>query len=60
MYITNKNIYFQPMYVVSAKPFKMINIDKVKVIYKRRYELMDIGLEVIMHDQKAHYFAFVS
>lgn len=60
LYITNKTIYFQPFYKVTTKPCKKIAIDKIQCLYKRRFELMDIGLEIIIGNKKAHYFAFES
>ena len=58
MYITNKTIYFQPFYKVTTKPCKKIPIEQIKMLYKRRFELMDIGLEIIMTNGKTVYFAF--
>ena len=47
------------MYKVSAKPVKKIYIDKIQQIYRRRYELREIGLELIVEGKKhTQYFAF--
>ncbi|CAD8114000.1 unnamed protein product [Paramecium primaurelia] len=58
LYITNKIIYFQPFFKVTLKPCKKIPIEEIKILYKRRFELMDIGLEIILNSGKTIYFAF--
>lgn len=59
LYLTNQIVYFQPMYKVSAKPVKKIYMEKILQIYKRRYELREIGLELIVEGKKhTQYFAF--
>jgi|APCry1669189241_1035207.scaffolds.fasta_scaffold939941_1 hypothetical protein len=40
------------MYKVSAKPVKKIYMEKILQIYKRRYELREIGLELIVEGKK--------
>ncbi|CAK91037.1 unnamed protein product (macronuclear) [Paramecium tetraurelia] len=58
MYITNKIIYFQPFFKITLKPCKKIVIEQIKVMYKRRFELLDIGLEIILKSGKTIYYAF--
>jgi len=43
---------------VTLKPCKKIPIEEIKILYKRRFELMDIGLEIILNSGKTIYFAF--
>lgn len=38
-YLTNKNIYFQSIHSVSAKPVKKIAMDEIIKLYRRRFEL---------------------
>ena len=38
-YLTNKNIYFQSIHSVSAKPVKKIAIEEIVKLYRRRFEL---------------------
>ena len=42
VYITNKNIYFQTMHSVSAKPVKKICLESIKKLYRRRFELKQV------------------
>lgn len=38
-YLTNKNIYFQSIHSVLAKPVKKIPIEEIRKLYRRRFEL---------------------
>lgn len=38
-YLTNKNIYFQSIHSVSAKPVKKIAMSEIIKLYRRRFEL---------------------
>lgn len=42
LYITNKNIYFQSIHSVSAKPVKKICLEEVIKLYRRRFELKQV------------------
>jgi len=39
LYFTNKNIYFQSVHSVSAKPVKKISMEEIIKLYRRRFEL---------------------
>ena len=39
LFLTNKNIYFQSIHSVSAKPVKKIPLDEIIKLYRRRFEL---------------------
>ncbi|KAL4472641.1 hypothetical protein ABPG74_018590 [Tetrahymena malaccensis] len=59
LYATNKNIYFQPIHNISTKPVKIIPIEYIFRLYKRRFELKNIGLEMMVSNKnKSYYFAF--
>ncbi|EGR33579.1 neutral sphingomyelinase activation associated factor, putative [Ichthyophthirius multifiliis] len=58
LYITDNNIYFQPMHSISTKPVKIIPIDEISRLYKRRFELRHIALELMLNNKnKSYYFA---
>lgn len=50
LYVTTLIIYFQPIYTISIKPVKKIMIDQINKIYKRRFELKNIGLEIMLEN----------
>lgn len=56
IYITNEKVYFEPFHNISAKSVHKINIEKIEKLFKRRYELRNIGLEIIT--DKSYYFTF--
>ena len=48
VYLTDERIYMQPFHPqVLAKPVVNIRIDRLSELFKRRYTLMDIGLELV-------------
>lgn len=48
VYLTDERIYMQPFHPqVLAKPVVNIRIDRLTELFKRRYTLMDIGLELV-------------
>lgn len=50
IYITNERIYMQPLHrQVLGKPVMKIKLEKIKELYKRRYTLMDVGLEIVSY-----------
>jgi len=56
-YLTNANIYFQSLHSVVAKPVKIIHLTDITKIFKRRYELRQIGMEIYTN-KKSYYFTF--
>ena len=42
LYITTRNIYFQTLHSVASKPVKVIHIDEIITLFKRRYELQHV------------------
>ena len=48
VYLTDERIYMQPFHPqVLHKPVVNLRIDRLTEMFKRRYTLMDIGLELI-------------
>ena len=43
LYVTIKMIYFQPFYTITSKPVHFIEIEMITKIYRRRFELKNIG-----------------
>jgi hypothetical protein len=56
IFITNEKVYFEPFHNISAKSVEKIDISKIGKLFKRRYELRNIGLEIIT--DKSYYFTF--
>ena len=46
LYLTNKNIYFQSIHSVSAKPVKKIAIEEIVKLYRRRFELKYVNFQI--------------
>ena len=57
LYITNKRICFQPYKSTEAIPVNFYNVKNIRKIFKKRYMLMNKGLEVWTEDESV-YFAF--
>ena len=50
LYLTDERIYMQPMHPQTlGKSVVNIKVSSIKEIFKRRYTLMDIGMEIIAH-----------
>lgn len=48
VYLTDERIYMQPFHPqVLHKPVVNIRVDRIHELFKRRYTLMDIGLEIV-------------
>lgn len=62
MYLTNKRVYFQPAHsgiYGSGNTVVNFKIKEICELFKRRYKLMNIGLEFRMRDQpRTMYLAF--
>lgn len=43
-YVTNKNVYFQPLHAVASKPVKIIHFEDITHIFRRRFELRHVKL----------------
>jgi GRAM domain. len=43
IYITNKNVYFQPLHAVASKPVKTIHMEDITNIFRRRFELRHVS-----------------
>lgn len=56
LFITSEKVYFEPFHNISAQSVNKIDIDKIGKLFKRRYELRNIGLEIIT--DKSYYFTF--
>ena len=52
LYLTDERIYMQPLHPqILEKSVINLKVANVKELFKRRYTLMDIGLEVVSHSQ---------
>lgn len=52
LYLTDERIYMQPLHPqILEKPVINLKVASIKELFKRRYTLMDIGLEVVAHSQ---------
>ena len=48
VYLTDQRIYMQPLHAqILEKPVINLKVGSIKELFKRRYTLMDIGLEII-------------
>lgn len=56
LFITSQKVYFEPFHNISAKSVNKIPIQKIGKLFKRRYQLRNIGLEIIT--DKSYYFTF--
>jgi hypothetical protein len=53
LYLTGERVYMQPIHpCVLGKAVLNLKIPNIKELFKRRYTLMDIGLEIIAISQK--------
>ena len=46
LFLTNQRFYFQPYHALYAKPVLSFKINNINEFFKRRFKLMDVGLEV--------------
>jgi len=56
--VTNRSLYFQPLFTISQNPIEKVEIENISQIYQRRFELRDIGLEIMCLSGKCFYFVF--
>jgi hypothetical protein len=50
LYLTDERIYMQPMHPVTlGKSVINLKVANIKELFKRRYTLMDIGIEVVSY-----------
>jgi factor associated with neutral sphingomyelinase activation len=42
IYVTNKNLYFQPLHAEASKPVKIIHFEDIVNIFRRRFELRHV------------------
>ena len=56
IFVTDQKVYFEPFHKDSGSSVNTISIDKIGKLFKRRYELRNIGLEIIT--DKSYYFTF--
>lgn len=48
LFLSNERIYMQPFHPeVLHKPLINLRVDQITEIFKRRYTLMDLGLEIV-------------
>ena len=69
LYLTNKRIYFQAHHSIEVSPVSVYKIKEITELYKRRFKLQDLGIEIICtgkKDYKGHcekqnlYMSFVN
>lgn len=48
LFLTNKRLYFQPYHSIYKKPVINYKLKDVRELFKRRYKLMNIGLEFLL------------
>ena len=58
LYLTNKRVYFQPYHSIYTKPVINFKLKDIKELFKRRFKLMNIGMEFITNKMKCLYVAF--
>ena len=58
LYLTNKRIYFQPFHSIYKKPVINFKLKDIIELFKRRYKLLNIGLELITKKNKNMYVTF--
>ena len=51
LYMTNRRVYFQPYQTIEANPVNFYNIKSIRKLFKRRYMLMNKGLEFWTEDE---------
>lgn len=56
-FITDQRIYFEPFHSISGESVVKIDIYDMTGVFKRRYELREIGLEIITA-KNSYYFTF--
>jgi len=50
IYLTDERIYMQPLHAnILGKSAINIKVKNIKELFKRRYTLMDVGIEIISH-----------
>ena len=50
LYITDERVYMQPIHpYVLGQSVINIKLSKVRELFKRRYTLMDVGLEIVSY-----------
>ena len=50
LYLTDERIYFQPNHAQNlGKAVVNLKLRNVKELFKRRYTLMDLGIEIVSH-----------
>lgn len=59
-FITDTRIYFQPIHSIYAKPLFMIKIINLTQLFRRRYRLLHIGIEIATKKGESFYFSFSS
>jgi len=47
-YLTNRNLYFQTIHSVVNKPVKIIHLEDITNIFRRRYELRQVPRELLI------------
>ena len=53
LYITDERVYMQPVHpYVLGQSVINIKLSKVRELFKRRYTLMDLGLEIVSYSNK--------
>lgn len=52
LYLTNKRVYFQPYHSIYQKPVINFKIKDIKELFKRRYKLLNIGIEFLCSQKK--------
>jgi factor associated with neutral sphingomyelinase activation len=58
LFITDLNLYFQPLYRVAANPVKRVEFAEITKLYRRRWRLRNVGFEVITRAGKSLLLAF--
>ena len=53
LYVSNERIYMQPLHPqILGESAINIKISKITELFKRRYTLMDIGIEIVSYSEK--------
>lgn len=58
LFITDVNLYFQPLYRVAANPVKRIEYAEITKLYRRRWRLRNVGFELVTKAGKSVFLAF--
>lgn len=52
IYLTDERIYMQPLHPqILGKSVVNLKVQNIKELFKRRYTLMDLGIEIVSHSQ---------